>query len=62
MCEYSFKNKITLIKHMRKIHEVGNCDKCSAQFKQSMKLLKHMEECQEKGITISYVMMGVVSV
>ena len=47
---------------MRKIHEVGNCDKCSAQFKQSMKLLKHMEECQEKGITISSVMMGVVSV
>ena len=49
MCYYSFKNNITLKKHMNTKHEVHNCDKFSGQFKTSLKLIKYMAECQERG-------------
>ena len=50
MCKYSFKNKITLNKHMNTEHKVHNCDKCCAQIKTSIKLLKHMAVSQERGM------------
>ena len=49
MCDYSFETKITLNKHMNKMHRVYNCHTCSAEFTTSITLLKPMADCQERG-------------